>query len=175
MRLDNIEVLWEYCTGLLNDNAGDSFSSLSTDDQALAKANAEEHLLAYLFIQNSSAKMGSLKRELQNDFTKGHDQYSDTQSMALMFLDRYSRTAPTPAASEGPAFMQKGKSSKKGTRGGNLDKKKEGEGEKKKDPFVNMWCFRCNKTSHPARFCPNTDTDHCSCSSSSKVKDSLST
>ena len=55
MQLDNIEVLWEYCAGLLNDNAGDSFLSLSADDQVLAKANAEEHLLAYLFIQNSSA------------------------------------------------------------------------------------------------------------------------
>ena len=132
MRLDNIEVLWEYCTGLLNDNAGDSFSSLSADNQALAKANAEECLLAYLFIQNSSAKMDSLKQELQNDFTKGHDQYPKTRSTALMNLDRYSRTAPTPAASEGTAFTQKGKSGRKSTRKCDFDKKKEGEEEKKK-------------------------------------------
>ena len=61
MQFDSIKVLWEYCVGLLNNNAGTSFSSLTADDQSIAKANAEEHLLAYHFIQNSSAKMDSLK------------------------------------------------------------------------------------------------------------------
>ena len=73
-------------------------------------------------------------------FYQGHDQYPDTQSAALMFLDQYSRIAPTPAASEGTAFMQKGKSDKKSTRGGDLDKKK-GKERRRRTPLSTCGAF----------------------------------
>ena len=174
MQFNNIEVLWEYCTALLNDNAGASFASLSVEDQALAMANAEDRLLAYLFIQNSNEKMDSLKRKLQNDYTKGNDQYPKTRSTALMFLDHYSCINPTPAGSEGTAFTQKEKSEKKGKGGGDLDKKKEVDGEQeKKDPCTDMKCFKCNRLGHPACICPNNSSDDNASAALSKSKASL--
>ena len=67
---------------------------------------AEERYLAYIFISNSASQHEMLRRELQNDFTKGSDRYPDNRSTALMFLDKYSKNTPTPIASEGTAFAQ---------------------------------------------------------------------
>lgn len=60
-QFDNIEVLWEYCAGMLNEGAGVEYKNLSPSDQVIARANAEECLLAYLFIQNSSNQHDPLK------------------------------------------------------------------------------------------------------------------
>ena len=84
---DCFEVLWEYCAGLLNNNVGVEYENLSSDDQIKAKSNAEEHLSAYIFVQNSASQQNSLKHELQNDYKKGDDQYPETRSAALMLLD----------------------------------------------------------------------------------------
>ena len=105
-----------------------------------------------------------------------HSNDLETCSTVLIFLDRYSKTTPAPATSEGTSFAQKGaqkgKSSKKGTGGGSSDKKKEGDGEKSKDPYADMKCFKCGKTGHPACFCPN-DSDKSSSASSGRLKGSL--
>ena len=160
---------------MLNDNAGALFASLSAEDQALAKANAEERLLAYLFIQNSNGKMDSLTCELKNDYMKGNDQYPETRSTALLFLDRYSHVNPTPTGTEGTAFAHRGKSGKKGKGGGDLDKKKKVDWEQeKKDPYADMKCFKCNKFGHPARCCPNDSSDDNVSAASSKSMASLS-
>ena len=172
MQFNNIKVLWEYCTGLLNDNAEASFMSLSAEDQALVKANVEEHLLAYLFIQNSNERW--TRSNMGSRMTTGNNQYPETRSMALMFLNHYSRGHPTLAGSEGAAFAQKGKSRKKGKGGADLDKKKEADGkQEKKDPYANIKCFKCNKLGHPAHFCLNDSSDNNASAASSKSKRSL--
>ena len=67
MQFDNIEVLWEYCAGLMSNNARTSCASFTANEQSMAKSNDEEHLLAFLFIQNSSNQHEPLKRELKNN------------------------------------------------------------------------------------------------------------
>ena len=122
MQFDKMKEIWEYNTGLLNNHAGVKYENLSPDDQVKAKANAEEHLLTYIFIQNSGSQHDLFKCELQNNYTKGNDQYPKTHSAALMFLDRYSKSTPPVAISEGTYFTQRGKSCKKKKAGGDKDK-----------------------------------------------------
>ena len=69
------EVLWDYCANLIS--PGSSFNDLDFDDQKKSKEMAEERYLAYIFIQNSGSHHETLRRELQNDYTKGSDRYPD--------------------------------------------------------------------------------------------------
>ena len=66
-------MLYEYCVGLLNNNAGVEYKNLSSNDQAKARENAEEHYLAYIFTQNSMSQHDALHQEFQNYYTKGSD------------------------------------------------------------------------------------------------------
>ena len=68
---DKCECLWEYCAGMLNNNAGTKYSTLSPSDQQKARENGKERYLAHFFIQNSGAQHETLCCELQNDYTKG--------------------------------------------------------------------------------------------------------
>ena len=63
------------------------FNSLSEQEQIKVKKAAEERHLAYLMIQNASSKHENLCRDLQNDFTKGSDQYPENRAQYLIFLD----------------------------------------------------------------------------------------
>ena len=101
---DGTKVIWDYCAGMLNNNAAESFSNLSVDEQRQAKQNAEEQYLAYIFIHNSRTQHEALQRELQNDFNKGSDRYPENWSQALMFSDKYSKSSTPPMASEGTSF-----------------------------------------------------------------------
>ena len=56
------------------------------------KKEAEEGHLANLMIQNAGINHDNLLKDLHNDFTKGNDQYPDTRSQALKFLDRYTKS-----------------------------------------------------------------------------------
>ena len=121
------------------------FSSLSDEEQAECKKAAEERHLAYLMIQNAGSKHDNLQRDLQNDFTKGNDQYPVNRAQSLMFLHWYRKTATPVAASEGTAFTQRSRG-KKDTKG-----KKEFDKELYKD----RKCFLCGKKGHPKSHCPN--------------------
>ena len=79
------QVLWEYSA---NEQYSMDFNSLSVQEQIEVKKAAEERHLAYLMIQNASSKHDNLRRDLQNDFTKGNDQYPENRAQSLMFLDR---------------------------------------------------------------------------------------
>ena len=163
VRFDVFPVLWDYCAGLLNNGAGVEYKNLSEEDQKIAKQDSEERFLSYVFLTNSNAGNDTLKRELKNDFIMGMDQYPEDCSTALMFLDRYAKSAPPPSTSERTSFAQKGPGGKKGgdtkKDDKDSDKKKDSKTDEKKDGYKEMECFRCSKKGHPARFCPNAMSD----------------
>ena len=131
------------------------FNSLSEQEQIEVKKAAEEKHIAYLMIQNASNKHDNLCRDLQNDFTKGSDQYPETQAQSLMFLDRYSKTTTPVVASEGTAFTQKSKG-KKDSKGNNDSKKKDFD----KEVYKDRKCFQCRKRGHPKFHCSNSTEDN---------------
>jgi hypothetical protein len=53
VKFDTLEVLREYCAGLLNNGAGVSYTSLTLANKILAKKNAEERYMAFLIVHNS--------------------------------------------------------------------------------------------------------------------------
>ena len=67
------QVLWEYTAQ--SERYGQEYDLLSELEQEQVRKEAEERHLAYLMVQNSSAKHDNLRQDLQNDFTKGSDQY----------------------------------------------------------------------------------------------------
>jgi hypothetical protein len=148
------KVLWEYCAQASHSK---SFDSLTTAKQITVTQAAEEQYLAYLFLVNSGAQHDLLRKELQNDFTKGSDKYPENCPQALLFLDRYSKSATGNSGSHGTAFAQKGGRSKKGNGKKMPDKSK---GEKKdfdKEYYKDKPCFKCGKKGHPQSHCPSKD------------------
>ncbi len=131
---------------------------LNTAKQNLVKQAAEECSLAYLFLVNSSAQHDLLRKELQDDFTKGSDQYPENCQQALLFLDRYSKSATGNSGSQGTAFAKKGGLSKKGN-GKKTSDKKRGEEGLDEQYFKDKPCFKCGKKGHPQSRCPTKDDD----------------
>jgi len=151
------KVLWEYCAQSKHSR---SYDALGSAEQMSVKQAAEDRYLAYLLLVNSGAQHDLLRKELQNDFTKGSDKYPENCSQALLFLDRYSKSAPADSGSHGTAFAQKGGrpkrgDEKKGSSGGKHDKKKEYD----KKYFKDKPCFKCGKKGHPQSHCPQKDDD----------------
>ena len=170
---DQFKVLWEYCAGLLNNNANVEYKNLSADDQKKARENAEERYLAYIFIQNGGNQHETLRRELQNDYTKGSDCYPKNRSAVLMFLDKYSKNVATTGASEEMLFAQKGKTGSKKNYKKSSDKSDDGSIEKSKDPYKEMDCFKSGKKGHPACFCPEKEDNNLLSVSSKSSKSDL--
>jgi hypothetical protein len=105
------KVLWEYCAQLAHSK---SYDSLGTIEQATMRQAAEEQYLAYLFLVNSGTQHELLWKELRNDFTKGSNKYPENCPQALLFLDRYSKSAAADSGLQGTAFAQKGGQPNKG-------------------------------------------------------------
>jgi hypothetical protein len=159
------KVLWKYCTQLAHSR---SYDLLRTTKQATMRQAAEERYLAYLFLVNSGAQHELLWKELRNDFTKGSNKYPEKCPQALLFLDRYLKSAPVDSGSQGTAFAQKGGQPKKGEEKQAPNKPK---GEKKdynKAYFKDLPCFKCGKKSHPQLHCPTKDDDDDNSSISTK-------
>jgi hypothetical protein len=66
------KVLWEYCAQLKHSM---SSNALGTTDQAAMHQAAEDQYLAYILLVNSGRQHKHLRKELQNDFTKGSNKY----------------------------------------------------------------------------------------------------
>jgi hypothetical protein len=115
------KVLWEYCA---QSKHSMSYNPLGTTDQAAMRQAAEDQYLAYILLVNSSGQHKHLRKELQNNFTKGSDKYPENCSQTLLFLDRYSKSAPADSESQGTAFAQKGGRPKKGKEKKGSDKPK---------------------------------------------------
>jgi hypothetical protein len=99
------KVLWKYCA---QSKHSMSYNALGTTDQAAMRQAAEDQHLVYTLLVNSSRHHKHLRKELQNNFTKGSNKYPENCSQTLLFLDRYSKLAPVDSASQGTAFPQKG-------------------------------------------------------------------
>jgi hypothetical protein len=86
---------------------------------------AEDQYLAYILLINSGRQHEHLRKELQNNFTKGSNKYPESCSQTLLFLDRYLKSAPADSASQGTAFAQKGEQPMKGEEKKGSDKSKQ--------------------------------------------------
>ncbi len=146
----NFEKILEYCALEAHKAA---YTLLRPDEQEAVRVSTRERFLSYAFIKMSSSKHNKIKDDLSDDYTKGSDNYSQTQSQALMLIDHYSKTPTAITTLEGTAFAQSGKKKKKV---GNKEKKPEAA----KDPknFDKEWwkdkeCYRCGKKGHPASVC----------------------
>ncbi len=95
------KVLWEYCA---QSKHSMSYDALGTTDQSAMRQAAEDQYLAYTLLVNSGGKHEHLRKELQNNFTKGSNKYPENCSQTLLFLDRYSKSTPADSASQGTAF-----------------------------------------------------------------------
>jgi hypothetical protein len=86
-----------------------TFDSLTADQQAAVRIDAEERYISYVFLRQSGPQHGKLKVDLQNDFTTGDNHYPKTRQQTLHLLDKYSKTTVTkPTNSEGASFAQGG-------------------------------------------------------------------
>lgn len=81
-------------------------------EMALVNEAAKELCLATAFVlQCNKRRYGKLLKELENDFTKGHNNYPPDMVKAYQLLNEYKHWKPAMTApqSEGMAFAQKGK------------------------------------------------------------------
>jgi hypothetical protein len=71
------KVLWEYCT---QSKHSISYNTLGTTNQAAMHQAAEGRYLAYILLVNSGGQHYHLRKELQNNFTKGSNKYPENCS-----------------------------------------------------------------------------------------------
>jgi hypothetical protein len=93
------------------------YDALAKDQQKKIIEQVKQEYLAYLFLNNSSAKLHTqLKKDVANDYSKGNtDAYPTDIHKALMLMNKYKPLkldAPTVPA-QGTAFATGGKQGKK--------------------------------------------------------------
>jgi hypothetical protein len=150
------KVLWEYCIQLKHSMSCDA---LGTTDQAAMRQAAEDQYLVYILLVNSGGQHEHLRKELQNNFTKGSDKYPENCSQTLLFLDRCSKLAPVDSALQGTAFTQKGGQPKKREEKKGSNKPKAIKKDFDKEYFKDLPCFKCRKKGHPQLHCPTKTND----------------
>jgi hypothetical protein len=151
------KVLWEYCA---QSKHSMSYNVLGTTNQAAMRQAAEDQYLVYILLINSRGQHDYLRKELQNNFTKGSNKYPENCSQTLLFLDRYSKSAPANSGSQGTVFAQKGGRLKKGKEKKGSNKPKAEKKDFDKEYFKDLPCFKCGKKGRPQSHCPTkTDDD----------------
>ncbi len=130
---------------------------------------AEDQYLAYILLVNSGGQHDHLRKELQNDFTKGSNKYPESCSQTLLFLDRCSKLASADSGLQGTEIAQKGGQTKKGKEKKGSNKPKAEKKDFDKEYFKDLPCFKCGKKGHPQLRCPakTHDDDNSSISSRS--------
>ncbi len=159
------KVLWEYCT---QSKHSKGYDVLGTTNQAAMRQAAEDQYLAYILLVNSGGQHEHLRKELQNNSTKGRDKYPENCSQTLLFLDRYSKSAPADSVLQGTAFAQRGGELKKGKEKKGSNKSKAIKKDFDKEYFKDIPCFKCGKKGHPQSHCPTKSNDDDNLSISSK-------
>jgi hypothetical protein len=114
-----------YSQDLLEDKATQlklgSYDTLSDADKKKVIDSIEQEYLAYLFLNNSNAKMHSqLKKDAVNDYSKGNiDAYPNGIHQALTLMNEYKPLKlDTPAIpAQGTAFVTKDQGGKKKGKG----------------------------------------------------------
>ena len=173
VEFDQFTIIWEYVCK--SESLGD-YDMLTPDEQKEVRAKSRERLLAYLLIKNSSniSTHDTVRNNLLKAFIAKRDEYPTTRSEAIELLNKYDEKKPAnTVASEGTAFVQKGKKNQ------STDKKaapkKEGgdDDTPKKSFWENKECYICGKKGHGVKKCPNkkkADSDDSSLSSKSSKK-----
>jgi hypothetical protein len=160
------KVIWEYCA---QSKHSMSYNVPGTTDQAAMRQAAEDRYLAYILLVNSGGQHDHLRKELENDFTKGSNKYPEDCSQTLLFLDRYSKSASADSGLQGTAFAQKGGQSKKGKEKKGSNKPKAEKKDFDKEYFKDLPCFKCGKKDHPQSHCPTKTDDDNNSSISSRL------
>jgi hypothetical protein len=109
-------------------------------EMAIVRETAKELVLATAFVlQCDRRRYGKLLEELENDFTKGHNNYPPDMVKAYQLLNEYKQWRPNSNVpqSEGVAFAQKGD-------------KSEGSPEW----AAGKTCYECGKKGHIKPHCP---------------------
>ncbi len=132
---------------LQRDHGGVAMNTLNAATQAAVKDAANETYLACAFIaQCDKKRYGRMLEELENDYTKGNNNYAQDRVKAYQLLNEYKhwklKTVTTEA--QGVAFSQKGKKSK--------DKDKTSVDD---DWAKDKRCFACGEKGHISTNCPN--------------------
>ena len=117
--------VWYYSPDLLEDKTTQlkmgGYDTLSDTDKKKVIDSVEQEYLAYLFLNNSNAKMHSqLKKDVANDYSKGNtDAYPNDIHKALTLINEYKPlkldTPVVPA--QGTAFVTKSEGGKKKGKG----------------------------------------------------------
>jgi hypothetical protein len=150
------KVLWEYCA---QSKHSMSYNALGTTNQAAMRQAAEDQYLAYMLLVNSGGQHDHLRKELQNNFTKGSNKYPENCSQTLLFLNRYLKSASADSGLQGIAFAQKGGQPKKGKEKKGSNKPKSEKNDFDKVYFKDLPCFKCGKKGHPQLHCPTKTHD----------------
>ncbi len=127
----DFEKIWEYSALEAHKAA---YTLLKPDEQEAVRVRARERFLLYALIKTSNSKHNKIKDDLSDGYTKGSDNYPQTRSQVLMFMDHYSKTPTAITTLEGTAFAQSGKKKRKVG-----DKEKKPEATKNPKDFDKEW------------------------------------
>ena len=121
----------------------------TNERKAEAMQRCKDKFLAYAFIfKADQEKYGKLKDDLQNDYTKGANNYPKTLVEAFQMLNNYKQSYKKPVSKNtGVSFAQKGK-------GGKNNNKKGNNNQNNNNKFMNVECYNCHKKGHIATNCP---------------------
>jgi hypothetical protein len=101
------KVLLEY---MAQESYTRAFTDLGPVEQQLVRDDAEERYISYAFLLQSGTQHGSLKVDLQNDFTTGDNHYPNNHQQTLHLLDKYSKNVVAKVThSEGTSFAHNGR------------------------------------------------------------------
>ena len=123
-----------------------TYAELTTKQQKIVQTNAYDLALSTLFIANSDRRRyGRLSEELENDFTRGRDDYPHDLVQAFRLLNEYKNWNPRQVIpkTSGVAFAQKGK---QGTR-------------PVEDWHKDVLCHHCQEKGHIKPNCPKLQHD----------------
>jgi hypothetical protein len=129
----------EYCRNRLH--PGTVSADQTDNESAIVHLTAKNLCLATAFLlQCDRRRYGKLLEDLENDFTKGHNNYPLGMVKAYQLLNEYKQWKSTPSApqSEGVVFAQKGRQ----------------EGSPNKDWSADRTCYECNEVGHIKPNCP---------------------
>ena len=128
---------------------GARYSQLTVAQREEVRTAANELYMATVFIaQADKRRYGKLQEELENDFTKGNDNYPTDLVKAYHMLSEYKHYVPkpTPIDTNEVAFVQ-------------TEKEKKAAKQAKEEWMKTATCHGCGKKGHIKPNCPQKDTE----------------
>ena len=131
--------------------------------EAATERTRQTYLGYALIFKSDNARYGKLKEELENDYTKGHDNYPISVADAFQMLSNYKQYNKTQPTRTGVSFAQRGKGKQNNNKKG-IDK-----------DLANIECYHCHKKGHYANKCPDKKDDKNSVTTNTNVAGKNST